>query len=137
MKKYSIYIYILASIIIASSFLCFIPIRVSKLIPIVEEQVAKDLGIKIHIDRLVLRLGPSLKLKTPIMHLMYEDGQKFAQFDNVKFYLPWTVIIRENIKIRKVYAKKFILKVSSNEEAFVDLLIRLKERNFNDNPNIY
>lgn len=137
MKKYNKYLYVLASIIMILGLLCFIPIRVSKFIPIIEEQVVKDFGIKIHIERLVLRVGPSLKIKAPIMHLMYDDGRKFAQFDNVKFYVPWSAILRDNIKIRKIDARRFTLKLSSNEKAFESLLNRLEERNFSDNPNIY
>ena len=79
--------------------LCFIPINANKLIPLVEKQVSRELGVDIHIEQLILRVGPYIKLKAPIMHVMYNDGKKFAQLDNVKFYIPWTSFIKDKIVI--------------------------------------
>ena len=73
MKKYSKYIVILFLITFLIS-LCFIPISVSRFIPLVEEQVKEELGVNAHIDRLIMQVGPSLKLKTPIVHITYADG---------------------------------------------------------------
>ena len=106
-EKYIKPLIILACTTLFFTTICFIPIRVSKLIPIIEECVAQDLGINIHVERLILRFGPQLKLKTPIMHVTYSDGQKFAQFDNVKFYIPWTALLKDNIKIKRIDARKF------------------------------
>ena len=72
-KKYRYLIIILVVILAFCISICFIPINATKFIPVIEKQVAKDLGINIHIERLILRLGPSLKVKTPMMHIMYED----------------------------------------------------------------
>ena len=78
MKKYKNYIICLLVLLALCVTVCFIPINATKLIPAIESQVTKDLGIQIHIEKLILRLGPSLKVKAPIMHMMYKDGQKFA-----------------------------------------------------------
>ena len=78
MKKYSKYLIILTCIIAVLVSICFIPINATKLIPVIEKQVEKDLGVNIHVERLILRVGPFIKLKAPIMHVTYEDGQKFA-----------------------------------------------------------
>lgn len=136
MKKYSKYL-VLGLVIIAFLIsICFVPIRVSKLIPIIEEQVEKDLGVKIHIERLVLRLGPDLKVKAPIMHLMYEDGQKFAQFDNVKFYISWASLLKDSPKIKMVDAKKLNIRIYSDDKYFEKLLETLNNKKFEDLPNI-
>ena len=136
MKNRNKLLIIFSCVLITLISICFIPVRVSKLIPIVEEQVVKDFGINIHIERLVLRLGPTLKLKAPIMHVMYEDGQKFAQFDNVKFYIPWTALLKENIKIKRIDAKKIILKLSSEDKYLSHVFNSLIKKEFNDNPDI-
>lgn len=136
MKKYTKYLILLMCVAIFLVSLCFIPIRASKLIPIVEEQVAKDLGVKIHIERLIFRFGPTLKVKTPIVHLMYEDGHKFAQIDSVKFYIPWISLIKNSPKIAFMQAKKLTVRVSSDDKYLENLVKNLGEKSFNEIPNI-
>ena len=102
MKKYKLYA-VLSFIFIAFCVsICFIPIDASRLIPAIESQVTKDLGINIHIEKLILRLGPSLKVKAPTMHLLYRDGQKFGQFDNVKFFIPWSSLFHNDAVIKRL-----------------------------------
>ncbi len=137
MKKYRIYIIIALLIIGLLISICFIPINASKLIPDVEAQVAKDLGIQIHIEKLILRLGPSLKLKAPVMHMMYSDGQKFAQFANVRFVIPWDVILKkDSVVLKRIYADKFIVKVNSDDKYLTTLLNKLREKDFQEIPNV-
>ena len=136
MKKYRNYI--IAALILVAVFvtICFIPISVSKLIPTVEKQVEEDLGIKIHIEKLILRLGPSLKVKAPIMHMMYEDGQKFGQFDNVRIFIPWSAVIKNDIKLKRIYANNLILKINSTDKYLPSLVERIKTKNFEENPDL-
>lgn len=125
MKKYN---KILLTILIFVSFLvsiCFIPIGISSFIPLVEEQVEKDLGFKIHIEKLVMRLGPSIKVKAPIVHLLYKDGQKFAQLNNVKFYITWKPLIKKTFNIKKIKAKRFNARFISDDENLIALLDNL------------
>ena len=136
MKKYKNYIICLLVLLALCVTVCFIPINATKLIPAIESQVTKDLGIQIHIEKLILRLGPSLKVKAPIMHMMYEDGQKFAQFDNVKFFIPWSSLIKNDVIVKRLYADKFIVKVNSNDKFLTSLYERLKEKNFDETPDI-
>ena len=136
MKKYKNYIICLLVLLALCVTVCFIPINATKLIPAIESQVTKDLGIQIHIEKLILRLGPSLKVKAPIMHMMYKDGQKFAQFDNVKFFIPWSSLIKNDVVVKRLYADKFIVKVNSNDNFLTSLLERLKEKNFDETPDI-
>ena len=93
-RKYRNLIVVLFVLLAACITICFIPISVKSFIPTVEQKVSEDLGINIRLDKLILRLGPSLKLKTPVMHMMYEDGQKFGQFDNVRIFIPWTSLLK-------------------------------------------
>ena len=137
MKKYRFYIIAIFIIIAFLISICFIPISASRLIPVVEKQVAEDLGIQVHIDKLILRLGPTLKIKTPIMHMMYSDGQKFGQFDNVKLYVGWISLIRDDVTIKKLYANNLILKTSSCDKYLPDLTKRIRKMPFSNNPNIY
>ena len=51
MKKYSKYILLAVCIIATLVAICFIPFNATKLIPTIEEQVAKDLGVNIHIEK--------------------------------------------------------------------------------------
>ena len=117
--------------------ICFIPISIRKLIPTVEKQVSDDLGIDIHVEKLILRLGPSLKVKAPVMHMMYEDGQKFGQFDNIKIHIPWSCIIRREINIKKISANNLILKINSNDKHLKDIIDKISSREFEKNPNIF
>ena len=130
MKKYSKYFIIGLVLIILLTSICFIPIKTESLIPLIEEQVEKDLGIKIHIERLILRLGPSIKLKAPIMHLMYGDGQKFAQFDNVKFYISWGSLIKKSPNIKQVNAKKLTLRLASDDKQLSSIIEKIKNKEF-------
>ena len=135
MKKYRIYLIAVLTVIAFLITLCFIPIGVSKFIPTVEEQVSKDLGLNIHIEKLILRVGPLIKVKAPIMHVMYEDGQKFAQLDNVKFYIPWNSLWKTNPSITLVDAKKLTVRVNSNDKYLPILLETLQKKEFSEIPN--
>lgn len=137
MKKYRIYTISFLVIITALISVCFIPISASRLIPVVEKQVADELGIQVHIEKLILRLGPTLKIKTPIMHMMYNDGQKFGQFDNVKLYVGWASLIKDDVKIKKLYANNLIIKANSNDKYLQDLISKIENREFNNNPNVF
>ena len=136
MKKYSKYIIALLSIVITLTVMCFIPIGISKYIPLVEQQVSKEYGINVHIDKLVLRIGPMIKVKAPVVHLIYPNGEKFAQFDTVKFYISWASILKNNPNIKLIDAKKLIVKVSSDDEYLPTLLQKLEEKPFEDTPNL-
>ena len=116
--------------------LCFIPISVSRLIPIIEEQVNKEFGVDVHIERLILRVGPFIKLKAPIMHLLYEDGQKFAQLDNVKLYVPIKSLFSEKPTINTITARRLTVRVSSDDKYLLDLNKTLQSRGFKEIPNI-
>jgi hypothetical protein len=135
MKKYSKYIIILFLITFLIS-LCFIPISVSRFIPLVEEQVKEELGVNAHIDRLIMQVGPSLKLKTPIVHITYADGNKFAQFNGVKFYIPWISIIKKQPRIETLQAKKVSIRISSADEHLEDLLKNFENKEFKLIPNM-
>ncbi len=136
MKKYRKFIYTLVLLLIILISVCFIPISVSKLIPTLENQIYEELGIKSHTDKLILRLGPSLKLKAPVMHLMYDDGQKFGQLNNIRFYLPWTALFNNNVKVKLLYADNTIIKLNSNDKYLKDVLSKIQNKEFNENPNI-
>ena len=103
MKKYKNYIIIALAVIAFCVSICFVPIDATRFIPAIESQVTKDLGIKIHIEKLILRFGPSLKVKAPVMHMMYEDGQKFGQFDNVKFFIPWSSLFKNDVVVKPFF----------------------------------
>ena len=85
-KKLNKFIIIAFSIIAFMISLCFVPINASKFIPLLEETVAEELGVNAHVDRLIMRVGPCLKLKAPSMTLTFENGQKFAQFFSNSFF---------------------------------------------------
>lgn len=136
MEKYSKFLIIGLCILAFLVSICFIPIGVSKSIPLIEEQVEKELGVKVHIERLILRLGPSLKLKAPVMHIMYEDGQKFAQLDNVKFYIPWTTLLKDSIRISALHARRLTVRIQSDDKYLTSLLEKFQKKDFNDIPNV-
>lgn len=135
-KKYK---YIIISFVVLLAFcisICFVPINATRFIPLIETQVTGELGVKIHIERLILRLGPSLKVKAPAVHIMYADGQKFGQFSNVKFFIPWSALIKNDIVIKRLKADKFIVKVNSEDKYLPDVLNRLKAKDFNEIPDV-
>lgn len=136
MKKNSKYLIIIMIFIALIVAICFVPIRASKLIPAIEELVEKDFGVKVHIERLVLRLGPSLKVKAPIVHLMYEDGQKFAQFDGAKFYIPWSSLIKNKPIAKYIQAKKLTVRLTSEDKFLPNIINGLSDKDFRDIPSL-
>lgn len=137
MKKYSKYIITALIILAALITVCFIPISASKLIPTIEDQVSKDLGIKVHIEKLILRVGPFLKVKAPIVHMMYENGEKFGQVDNAKFYIPWTSLLKKDPVVDTLYANKLIIKVSSDDKYLPEVLANLQKKDIDETPNVH
>ena len=136
MKKYRNYIISFVVILAFCISICFIPIDATRFIPSIESQVTKDLGIKIHIEKLILRLGPQLKVKAPVMHMMYEDGQKFGQFDSVKFFIPWSSLFKNDVVIKRLYANKLIVKVSSNDKYLDNVLNKMQAKDFSEIPDM-
>lgn len=136
MKKYKNYIIGFIVVLAVCISICFLPINASGLIPEIEKQAENDFGVKVHIEKLIFRFGPSLKLKAPKMHILYEDGQKVAQFDNVKFFINWSSLFKKNTVIKRIYADKFIAKVNSNDKYLQDLVQKFKNKKFEENPNI-
>ena len=136
MKKYKNYVITLLIILTAFAVLCFIPISASKMIPVVEKQVAENLGADVHLEHLVLRIGPKLKAKTPIVHLMYEDGQKFAQMDSVKFYIPWGSVLKNKPIVKTLQAKNLTVRVNSDDKFLPELLNNISNKDYSELPNI-
>ena len=136
MKKYRKYIVVLVLIIAVCISICFIPIDATRFIPVVEKQFEQDLGIQVHIEKLIFRFGPSLKIKAPVMHLLYEDGQKFGQIDNVKFFVPWSTLFKSDVSVKRIYADKLILKTSSRDKYLPSLLEKLNTKEYDSYPNI-
>ena len=136
MKKYKNYIISLILIIAFCVSICFVPIDATRFIPSIESQVSKDLGINIHIEKLILRLGPQLKVKAPVMHMMYEDGQKFGQFDNVKFFIPWSSLFKDETVVRRLYANKLIIKINSNDKYIDNVVKKMESKDFSEIPDV-
>lgn len=136
-KKYKNIFIIFISLIIFCITICFIPINATKLIPLIETQVTNEYGVDVHIEKLIFRFGPTLKLKAPIMHVLYKDGNKFCQFDNVKFYISWNEILKDEIAIKRVYADKFIVKASSSDKYLSSLISKIYNKDFKNSPDIY
>lgn len=137
MKKYSKYIITSLIVIACMVVMCFIPINASKLIPTIEAQVSKDLGVKIHIEKLILRVGPFLKVKAPVMHVMYENGEKFGQVDNAKFYIPWVSLLKKSPVVDTLYANRLIIKVSSDDKYLPNVLANIQKKDIDETPNIH
>ena len=137
MKKYGKYLIITLILIAALVSVCFVPISARKLIPLIEEQVSTDLGAKVHIEKLVLRFGPHIKLKAPVMHVMYEDGQKFAQFDSVKFFIPWHSLIKKDPDVSSIVAKKLTVRLNSDDSLLPAIIEKANARGIEDTPNIH
>ena len=135
MKRYRKYLLILLILIAFCVSICFIPIDATRFIPQVEKQFEQNLGIRVHIEKLIFRFGPSLKIKAPMMHLMYQDGQKFGQLDNVKFFVPWSTLFKDDIYVKRIYADKFIVKTSSSDKYLSKLIERLNTKEYDSYPN--
>ena len=136
MKKYKNLIIVLLILITFCISICFIPINATKFIPQVEKQFEQELGIKVHVERLIFRFGPSLKIKAPRMHIMYKDGQKFGQLDNVKFFIPWSAIFKDDINVKRIYADKFVIKTNSNDKYLSALFDKLNSKEYDMYPNL-
>ena len=131
-NKYLILLTFSLSIII----LCFIPFNATQFIPEIEEQVEKDLGVKIHIERLILRVGPTIKIKAPVMHLTYQNGKKFAQIDNAKFYLPWSSLLKKKPIFTALKANKLNVRINSDDEGLQDIINLLTQKSVEETPSL-
>ena len=136
MKKYKNYIICVLIIIAFCISVCFIPIDATRFVPQVEKQFAQELGINVHIEKLIFRFGPSLKIKAPVMHIMYNDGQKFGQLDNVKFFVPWSTLFKDDVSVKRIYADKFIVKTNSNDKFLPQLIEKLNSKDYDKYPNL-
>ena len=136
MNKINKYIIALSIVVVALIILCFIPISVTRLIPVIEEQVSDELGVKVHLERLILRVGPTIKIKAPILHLLYEDGQKFGQLNNVKFYIPLHCLFKRTPQVSTIQARRLILKINSDDKYLSSLLDNLKKAKATPTPAI-
>ena len=136
MKKYKNYIISVLVIIALCISICFIQIDATRFVPQVEKQFEQDLGVKIHVERLIFQFGPSLKIKAPVMHLMYQDGQKFGQLDNVKFFVPWSTLFKDDVALKRIFADKFIVKTTSSDKYLPQLLEKLNSKEYDMYPNI-
>ena len=136
MKKYKNYIISVLVIITFCISICFVPIGATKFVPQVEKQFEQELGVQVHIEKLIFRFGPSLKIKAPVMHLMYQDGQKFGQLDNVKFFVPWSTLFKDDVHVKRIYADKFIVKTNSTDKYLEPLLDRLNSKDYDMYPNL-
>lgn len=136
MKKYRNYIILFFVIVAICVSICFIPIDATKFIPVVEKQFQQDLGVQVHIEKLIFRFGPSLKIKAPVMHLLYEDGQKFGQLNNVKFFVPWSTLFKDDVYVKRIYTDKLILKTSSSDKYLTKILEKMQNRDYDLFPNL-
>ena len=137
MKKYRNLVILLVLLIAVLVGICFIPISASKLIPRFEEQISKDLGAKVHIEHLILQIGPCLKAKSPIIHILYNDGQKFAQLNNVKLYIPWTSVLKNKPIAKSIYTKSLNVRVNSDDACLSELVEKFKNKNYSDIPEVH
>ncbi|MCQ2739454.1 MAG: AsmA-like C-terminal region-containing protein [bacterium] len=136
MIKYKNYIIVFVVIVVSFITACFVPINISKSIPLVEKQFVEDYGLDVHIDKLILRIGPMLKIKAPVMHVMYPDGKKIAQFNNVKFYVPLSAIFKKKIAPKILKSDKLIIRLNSDDKELDNLFERINNRDISDLPNI-
>ena len=136
MKKYKNYLIVIILLVALCVSICFIPIDATRFIPIVEKQFQQDLGVQVHIEKLIFRFGPSLKIKAPVMHLLYEDGQKFGQLNNVKFFVPWSTLFKDEVYVKRIYTDKLILKTSSGDKYLSKILEKIKNRDYDLYPNL-
>ena len=70
------------------------------------------------------------------MHLTYIDGQKVAQFDNIKFYVSWKSLFSNKPTVNKLYANRLNVKLSSNDKYLQDFINNLLAKGFSEIPNI-
>ena len=70
------------------------------------------------------------------MHLMYQDGQKFGQLDNVKFFVPWSTLFKNEVLVKRIYADKFTIRTSSSDKYLGSLLEKLNSREYDMYPNV-
>lgn len=136
MKKYRNYIIAILVVIAFCISICFVPIDATRFVPQVEKQFAQVLGVQVHIDKLIFRFGPALKIKAPVMHMMYQDGQKFGQLDNVKFFVPWSTLFKDDVHLKRIYADKFIIKTNSSDKYLQALLEKLDSQEYDMCPNV-
>ena len=137
MKKYRNYIILVLFLTTLLITFCFIPISASKLIPIVESQIMAEYGVQAHLEKLILRVGPLVKIKAPVIHLTYDDGQKFAQIDSAKFYITWGSILKKSPLIKKMYANKLTLRLVSDDKNLEALMHKLNNKDIVSTPNLY
>ena len=82
--------------------LCFIPFNANKFIPLVKEQVAEQYGLNLDTAKLVLKVGPSIIIKSPSITLKYNQNEHLASLTGVKLKIALLPLIKNEIKIKDV-----------------------------------
>lgn len=105
MKK----IFIILGVLIITGFVfCFIPFSVSNFIPVLKSQIEQQYGIAIDTNKLILKVGPSIVVKSPNVDLLYPDTKKsFANISGLKIKIAILPLIKHEVKIKDVRIDNF------------------------------
>ena len=126
MKKILIGICIL---LCAGITLCFIPFSANKFIPLVKEQVAEQYGLNLDTAKLVLKVGPSIIIKSPSITLKYNQNEHLASLNGVKLKIALLPLIKNEIKIKDVRIDNVESQLKLNKKGEPEVLQYLKPVN--------
>lgn len=113
MKKFIVVISVLLCV---SIVLCFVPFNANKFIPLVKQQIEEQYGLILDIDKLTLKVGPSIIIKSPLVSISYDNKEKIAILNGVKLKIALFSLLKNEIKIKDVRVDnvKTYLKLDKN-----------------------
>lgn len=109
--------------------LCFIPFNANKFIPLVKEQVAEQYGLNLDTAKLVLKVGPSIIIKSPSITLKYNQNEHLASLTGVKLKIALLPLIKNEIKIKDVRIDNVESQLKLNKKGEPEVLQYLKPVN--------
>lgn len=104
----------LVVVLLSAIILCFIPFNANKFIPILQNQVYEKYGVNAKVDKLIIKLGPSIILKSPSF-VVSANNKNFSTISGIKIKLAILPLIRKEFKVKEVRIDNLIADLEVDE----------------------
>ena len=117
-------------IIILGIILCFIPFNANKFIPILQNQIKDKYGFNVTTDKLIIKFGPSIILKSPKLNISY-DNNKFSEVYGIKIKLALLPILKNEFKVKEIRIDNLLtdLAIDTNNNFIISKYIKTPNSN--------
>ena len=115
--------------------ICFIPFNVDKLIPILKTEIQNQLGVKVELNKLILKIGPEIIIKSPDVNLSSKNVGEFAKIKGLKIKIDIFALISKEIKINEIRIDYINSTCKFDKTGNLILLKDLKQQNKSNKIN--